>query len=96
VAMAKAPTGPLPDVTATVKIAVNPSRAAVFLDGVFVGHVGEFEGLGRGCWFLREHIRSGSPFPATKLLRRTLIRSLIRKLKSRLIWSRMALPGGAP
>jgi len=48
VAMAKAPTGPLPQVTATVKIAVNPSRAAVFLDGLFVGHVGEFEGAGRG------------------------------------------------
>src|SRR6202451_3671607 len=48
VAMEKAPTGPLPDVTATVKIAVNPSRAAVFLDGLFVGHVGEFDGLGRG------------------------------------------------
>jgi hypothetical protein len=48
VAMEKAPTGPLPDVTATVKIAVTPSRAAVFLDGLFVGHVGEFEGPGRG------------------------------------------------
>ncbi len=48
VAMVKAPTGPLPDVMATVKIAVNPSRAAVFLDGLFVGHVGEFEGMGRG------------------------------------------------
>jgi hypothetical protein len=48
VAMEKAPTGPLPSVSATVKIAVNPSRAAVFLDGLFVGHVGEFEGLGRG------------------------------------------------
>jgi hypothetical protein len=48
VAMKNAPTGPLPDVTATVKVAVNPSRAAVFLDGLFVGHVGEFKGLGRG------------------------------------------------
>jgi hypothetical protein len=48
VVMEKAPTGPLPSVTATVKIAVNPSRAAVFLDGLFVGHVGEFEGMGRG------------------------------------------------
>jgi len=48
VAMAKAPTGPLPQVTAQVKIAVNPSRAAVFLDGLFVGHVGEFKGAGRG------------------------------------------------
>src|SRR5580692_1268763 len=48
VVMEKAPTGPMPAVTATVKIAVNPPRAAVFLDGLFVGHVGEFEGLGRG------------------------------------------------
>ena len=48
VVMQKAPTGPLPQVTAEVKIAVNPSRAAVFLDGLFVGHVGEFEGAGRG------------------------------------------------
>jgi hypothetical protein len=47
-AMEKAATGPIPSVTATVKIAVNPSRAAVFLDGLFVGHVGEFEGAGRG------------------------------------------------
>jgi len=48
VAMAKAPTGPLPEATAEVKIAVRPSRSAVFLDGLFVGHVGEFEGIGRG------------------------------------------------
>jgi len=48
VVMEKAVMGPLSAVTATVKIAVNPSRAAVFLDGLFVGHVGEFEGLGRG------------------------------------------------
>jgi hypothetical protein len=48
VAMEKAVTGVLPSVTATVKIEVNPSRAAVFVDGLFVGHVGEFEGMGRG------------------------------------------------
>ncbi len=48
VAMQRALTGALPDAMATVKIAVNPSRAAVFLDGLFVGHVGEFEGIGRG------------------------------------------------
>src|ERR1700721_1840683 len=41
VAMDKAPTGVLPREKAEVKIAVNPSRAAVFLDGLFVGHVGE-------------------------------------------------------
>jgi hypothetical protein len=48
VAMEKAPMGILPDVTSTVKISVNPSRAAVFLDGSFVGHVAEFQGVGRG------------------------------------------------
>ena len=48
VRMEKAPTGLIPDVTAEVKIEVNPSRAAVFVDGLFVGHVGEFKGLGRG------------------------------------------------
>ena len=45
--MKKAPTGTLTDVTAEVKIDVNPSRAAVFMDGLFVGHVGEFKGAGR-------------------------------------------------
>lgn len=48
VAMQRALTGKIPDAMATVKIAVNPSRAAVFLDGLFVGHVGEFQGVGRG------------------------------------------------
>jgi PEGA domain len=48
VSMEKAPTGTLPDALATVKIEVNPSRAAVFMDGLFVGHVGEFKGPGRG------------------------------------------------
>ena len=48
VSMERALTGPLPSVTATIKIVVNPSRAAVFMDGLFVGHVGEFEGPGRG------------------------------------------------
>jgi PEGA domain-containing protein len=48
VAMEKGPTGAMPAVAATLKIAVNPSRAAVFVDGLFVGHVAEFQGLGRG------------------------------------------------
>jgi PEGA domain len=49
VAMNKAATGPMPpdDELVTIKVIVNPSRAAVFLDGRFVGHVGEFEGVGR-------------------------------------------------
>ena len=48
VAMERGPTGVMPAVTSTVKIVVNPSRAAVFLDGLFVGHVGEFDSAGQG------------------------------------------------
>jgi hypothetical protein len=48
VRMMNAPTGPMPNVTAEVKLDVDPSRAAVFMDGLFVGHVGEFKGAGRG------------------------------------------------
>src|SRR6202521_3676257 len=40
VAMEKAPMGTMPQVTSTLKIAVYPTRAAVFLDGRFIGHVG--------------------------------------------------------
>lgn len=47
VGMRKAPVGPSPAAWATVKISVNPTRAAVFMDGRFVGHVGEFGGVGR-------------------------------------------------
>ena len=32
----------MPAVTAEVKISVNPDRAAVFLDGLYVGHAAEF------------------------------------------------------
>jgi PEGA domain len=35
-----------PDVTATLKLDVQPGRAAVFLDGKFVGHASEFGGVG--------------------------------------------------
>lgn len=36
------------EVTAEVKLEITPARAAVFLDGAFVGHAGEFGGVGRG------------------------------------------------
>jgi hypothetical protein len=37
----------LPKVTAEIKLDVKPTRAAVFVDGVFVGHVAEFTGIGK-------------------------------------------------
>lgn len=47
VAMNKDPRSQLPAVTAEIKLSVNPDRAAVFMDGLFVGHVGEFGGVGK-------------------------------------------------
>ncbi|MFZ0286223.1 MAG: PEGA domain-containing protein [Terriglobales bacterium] len=38
----------MPGVTSEIKMSVNPDRAAVFLDDLFVGHAGEFGGVGRG------------------------------------------------
>jgi len=63
VAMQKAPTGAMPAAWSTVKLEVNPNRAAVFLDGRFVGHVGEFEGLGRSLMIVPgdHHIKIALP-----------------------------------
>ena len=44
VKMAKDSRFVMPAVTAEVKISVNPDRAAVFLDGLYVGHAAEFGG----------------------------------------------------
>jgi hypothetical protein len=37
----------LPKITSEIKLDVKPNRAAVFVDGVFVGHVAEFGGIGK-------------------------------------------------
>jgi hypothetical protein len=37
----------LPTITAEIKLDVKPNRAAVFVDGVFVGHIAEFTGMGK-------------------------------------------------
>ncbi|SRR5258708_792849 len=47
VKMAKDTRVQLPKVTAEIKLEVTPTRAAVFVDGVFIGHVGELRGVGK-------------------------------------------------
>jgi hypothetical protein len=47
VTMVKAPGYVMPAVTSEIKMSVNPDRAAVFLDGQFIGHAAEFGGLGK-------------------------------------------------
>jgi hypothetical protein len=69
VAMEKDFRAQAPRVTAEVKLSVNPTRAAVFVDGVFVGHVAEFSGVGKGCWSHPENARSRLPCLDTMLSR---------------------------
>jgi len=38
----------MPSTSAEIKFSVTPNRAAVFVDGQYVGHAGEFGGHGRG------------------------------------------------
>jgi hypothetical protein len=47
VAMVKAQGYVMPSVTSEIKMSVNPDRAAVFLDGQYIGHAGEFGGIGK-------------------------------------------------
>lgn len=37
----------MPSVFSEIKLSIDPDRAAVFVDGLFVGHVAEFDGIGR-------------------------------------------------
>jgi PEGA domain len=47
VTMHLAPRAAVPKVTATLKLKIKPTRAAVFLDEQFVGHAGDFGGAFR-------------------------------------------------
>ena len=47
VVLVKSPRLPTKDATAELKIAATPSRAAVFVDGQYAGHVDEFDGVGK-------------------------------------------------
>ena len=37
----------MPTITAEIKLSVDPDRAAVFVDGLLVGHAGELGGMGK-------------------------------------------------
>jgi hypothetical protein len=47
VSMVKDPRFRMPSVFSEIKLSVTPDRAAVFVDGLFVGHVGEFGGVAK-------------------------------------------------
>ena len=47
VKMVKDPRFTMPSVFSEIKLAVTPDRAAVFVDSLYVGHVGEFNGVAK-------------------------------------------------
>jgi hypothetical protein len=63
VTMAKAHGYVMPAVTSEIKISVNPDRAAVFLDGQYVGHAGEFGGVGKSMIVAPGHRRISISLP---------------------------------
>jgi hypothetical protein len=55
VTMVSDPRFKMPSVFSEIKLAVTPDRAAVFVDGQFVGHVGEFGGVGKSLLIAPGH-----------------------------------------
>jgi hypothetical protein len=54
---------PTKDATGELKIAATPSRAAVFVDGQYAGHVDEFDGAGKAMLLTpgQHHLRIALP-----------------------------------
>jgi hypothetical protein len=55
VRMIKDPRFKMPSVFSEIKLSVAPDRAAVFVDGLFVGHVGEFGGVAKSLMVAPGH-----------------------------------------
>lgn len=53
----------MPPVTAEIKLSINPDRAAVFLDGLFVGHAGEFGGIAKSLLVAPGHRKIAISLP---------------------------------
>ena len=63
VALVKSARLPTKDATGELKIAATPSRAAVFVDGQYAGHVDEFDGVGKAMLLTpgQHHLRIALP-----------------------------------
>jgi hypothetical protein len=53
--MLKDPRFKMPSVFSEIKLSVTPDRAAVFVDGLLVGHAGEFGGVGKSLLIAPGH-----------------------------------------
>jgi PEGA domain len=57
VKLTKDPSFQMPAVSSEIKLGVTPDRAAVFVDGQYAGHVGEFGGVGKALLVAPGHRR---------------------------------------
>jgi hypothetical protein len=58
----------MPATTAEIKISINPDRAAVFLDGQFVGHAAEFGGIAKSLIVAPGHRKISISLPGYQTL----------------------------
>ena len=79
VRMVKDPRFKMPSVFSEIKLSVTPDRAAVFVDGLYVGHVGSSEALQKACWWRLGTAKSRSVYLAIKPL---IQRSISYRIKS--------------
>ena len=63
VRMVKDPRFVMPPVFSEIKLTVTPARAAVFVDGFFVGHVAEFNGIAKGLLIAPGHRKISVSLP---------------------------------
>src|SRR5215472_15902456 len=63
VRMVKDPRFIMPSVFSEIKFAVTPTRAAVFVDGYFVGHVAEFNGIAKSLLIAPGHRKISVSLP---------------------------------
>jgi hypothetical protein len=57
----------MPAITAEIKMSVNPDRAAVFLDGQFVGHAAEFGGMAKSLIVAPGHRKVSITLPGYEI-----------------------------
>ena len=77
---------PTREATGELKISATPTRAAVFVDNQFAGHVDEFDGIGKAMLLTPDATLSALLYPAICHLRPWLTCVLTRSSRFRLNW----------
>jgi hypothetical protein len=85
-----------PTVTAEIKLVVVPVRAAVFVDGLLLGHVAEFEGAGHALLVAPGKRKISISLPGYKTFETEVELAPNQKFKlaTNLIWNGTGEPGG--